>query len=173
MDSFIPLLITLVALTMYTTTLGISTLAPVVLPLPPSEFLLAHNKARSAVGVGPLQWSKKLANDTSRLVRYQRNKMSCNFAEMKLTKYGMNQFWASYMAVTPRTAVESWVEKKKYYNHTTNTCAKSQNCGVYKQVVWRKSIEFGCAQAKCSKDHVTLTICLYDPPGNVIGQKPY
>ncbi|KAF9621720.1 hypothetical protein IFM89_027418 [Coptis chinensis] len=111
--------------------------------------------------------------DTSLLIRYQRDKKSCQFADMSSTKYGMNQLWASGIPVTPQAAVESWVEKKKYYNNVNNTCAPHHNCGVYKQVVWRNSTEVGCAQAKCSKDHVTLIICLYYPPGNVIGQKPY
>ncbi|OVA18621.1 Allergen V5/Tpx-1-related [Macleaya cordata] len=141
------------------------------------QFLMAHNRARAAVRVGPLKWSDKLAFDTSLLVRLQRNNHSCNFADMSLTKYGMNQMWASGMKVTPSKAVGLWLQSKRYYNYAKNTCApRHQNCGVYKQVVWKKSLEVGCAQATCApkgKENSTITICLYHPPGNVIGERPY
>ncbi|KAI4327532.1 hypothetical protein L6164_019981 [Bauhinia variegata] len=145
----------------------------VALPKAASEFLNAHNEARATVGVQPLNWSDKLANATSLLVRYQRNKMGCQFANLTAGKYGGNQLWASGMTVTPRMAVEEWVKEKNYYNHTDNTCVPNHECGVYTQVVWRNSLELGCAQATCVKDQSTLTICFYNPPGNVIGQSPY
>ncbi|KAI8019438.1 STS14 protein [Camellia lanceoleosa] len=60
-------------------------------PAPPPnttvDFLEPHNQARAEVGVEPLKWSEKLANGTSLLVRYQRNKMGCNFANLTGSKY--------------------------------------------------------------------------------------
>ncbi|KAG6775814.1 STS14 protein-like [Populus alba x Populus x berolinensis] len=149
------------------------TAAPVPLPNVAKEFLQSHNQARAAVGVGPLKWSEMLANATSRLARYQRNKMGCQFANLSNSKYGANQLWASGMAVTPLMAVDHWVQEKNYYNHTNNSCAPNHRCGVYTQVVWRKSLELGCAQATCVKDRASLTICFYNPPGNIIGESPY
>lgn len=137
------------------------------------EYLGAHNEARAAVGVGPLRWSEALANISSRLARYQRNKMSCHFANLTNFRYGANQLWAGGAAETPRMAVEKWVEEKQYYNHADNTCAPNHQCGVYTQVVWRNSSEVGCAQAMCVKEKTSLTICLYNPPGNYIGESPY
>ncbi|KAF4380669.1 hypothetical protein F8388_017023 [Cannabis sativa] len=128
------------------------------------EYLQAHNQARAAVGVEPLDWSETLANASSRVVRYQRNKMSCNFANLTNSRYGANQFWAGGGSSTPRMAVDKWVEEKKYYNHGNNTCAPNHTCGVYTQVVWRKSLHLGCAQATCTKDQTTIAICFYDPP---------
>uniref|UniRef100_A0A5B7BX51 Putative STS14 protein-like n=1 Tax=Davidia involucrata TaxID=16924 RepID=A0A5B7BX51_DAVIN len=146
---------------------------PVAAPNATQEFLDTHNQARAEVGVGPLEWSEKLANATSLLVRYQRDKKGCNFAELSAGKYGGNQLWASGATVTPRMAVEEWVAEKKYYNYGNNSCAPDHRCGVYTQVVWRKSLELGCAQATCGKEHASLTICFYNPPGNVIGESPY
>ncbi|KAK6796834.1 hypothetical protein RDI58_004535 [Solanum bulbocastanum] len=144
---------------------------------PPSreaqEFMDAHNKARSEVGVGPLTWSPTLAKETSLLVRYQRDKQNCNFANLSNGKYGGNQLWASGTVVTPRMAVDSWVAEKKFYSYENNSCTGNDKCGVYTQVVWKKSTELGCAQATCSKGPATLTVCFYNPPGNVIGEKPY
>ncbi|PQP92512.1 STS14 protein [Prunus yedoensis var. nudiflora] len=138
-----------------------------------TEYLKAHNQARAAVGVEPLKWSESLANATSRLVRYQRDNKACNFANLTSSKYGGNQLWASGQSVTPTMVVDTWLKEKDFYNHTGNSCVPNHSCGVYTQVVWRKSVELGCAQATCVKDQSSLSICFYNPPGNVIGESPY
>lgn len=137
------------------------------------EFLDTHNQARAAVGVAPLEWSPKLANATSLLVRSQRDKMRCQFASIKPGTYGANQMWSGGETVTPREAVEEWVKEKSYYNHANNSCVPNHRCGVYTQVVWRNSSELGCAQASCVKEKASLTICFYNPPGNIVGESPY
>ncbi|KAG7607546.1 putative CAP superfamily protein [Arabidopsis thaliana] len=137
-------------------------------------FTDAHNKARAMVGVPPLVWSQTLEAAASRLARYQRNQKKCEFASLNPGKYGANQLWAKgLVAVTPSLAVETWVKEKPFYNYKSDTCAANHTCGVYKQVVWRNSKELGCAQATCTKESTVLTICFYNPPGNIIGQKPY
>ncbi|KAM7516606.1 hypothetical protein LguiA_006189 [Lonicera macranthoides] len=146
---------------------------PATPPNATEEYLAAHNAARAEVGVEPLKWSENLAKATSLLVRYQRDRQGCKFAELTAGKYGGNQLWASGQTMTPRQAVESWVAEKNYYNHANNSCAADHKCGVYTQVVWRKSMELGCAEAKCVKEQASLTICFYNPPGNVIGESPY
>ncbi|KAA8547293.1 hypothetical protein F0562_003843 [Nyssa sinensis] len=132
--------------------------APGAPPNATHDFLDAHNQARAEVGVGPLEWSEMLANATSLLVRYQRDKKGCGFAELTAGKYGGNQLWASGTTVTPRMAVDAWVAEKKYYNYANNSCAPDHQCGVYTQLVWRKSLELGCAQARCNKEQASLTI---------------
>ncbi|KAB1669802.1 hypothetical protein ES319_1Z009100v1 [Gossypium barbadense] len=149
-----------------------TTAPPSMLPPAARDFLQAHNQARAAVGVAPLKWSQQLANASSLIARYQRNKMGCQFANLTNHKYGANQLWGSGAAVTPLMAVETWVKEKDYYDYGTNTCAPNHKCGVYTQVVWKNSSDLGCSQATC-KDQVTLTICFYNPPGNYIGEKPY
>lgn len=176
MDSALLLLPLLVLSTFHGSSNGAAqptSASPTALPTAASEFLEAHNQARAAVGVGPLKWSEKLANASSRLVRYQRNKMGCQFANLINSSYGGNQLWASGMAVTPRMAVDHWVQEKIYYNHANNSCVPNHQCGVYTQVVWKKSLELGCAQAACVKERASLTVCFYNPPGNVVGESPY
>ncbi|WP_370656577.1 CAP domain-containing protein [Klebsiella pneumoniae] len=75
--------------------------------------------------------------------------------------------------MSPGAAVAAWVAEKRYYDYKSDTCAAGHQCGVYKQVVWRKTAELGCAQGGCVKDGSTLTVCFYNPPGNVVGEKPY
>uniref|UniRef100_A0A0D3FNP3 SCP domain-containing protein n=1 Tax=Oryza barthii TaxID=65489 RepID=A0A0D3FNP3_9ORYZ len=84
---------------------------------------------------------------------------------------GARAGWASYPA-RPAEVVASWVAQGRYYAHANNSCAPGQQCGTYTQVVWRRTAEVGCAQATCTTG-ATLTICLYNPHGNVQGQSPY
>lgn len=137
------------------------------------EYLDAHNQARSEVGVPPLKWSEALAKSASLMTRYQRDRQNCTFANLTTSKYGGNQLWAGGLAITPPMAVGTWVAEKKFYDYANNTCASDHRCGVYTQVVWKDSLELGCAQAQCAKQQSSLTICFYNPPGNVVGERPY
>ena len=129
-----------------------------------------HNYHRAKVGAPDIQWSDVLAEYAQ------------NWAE-KLTKtcqlqhsggqYGENIFWSS----TPRSAdyvVDDWCEEEKYFNHknTTYIKGKSSKSGHYSQVIWAKSLYVGAGMAYC-KDGSQMWVCVYDPPGNFIGEKAY
>ncbi|CAN6286933.1 unnamed protein product [Urochloa humidicola] len=134
-------------------------------------YLAPHNQARAAVGVAPLRWSGDLASAAGKVVAQQQRQGGCAFADMVASQYGANQGWASYRA-SPGEVVASWVAQGRYYAHGNNTCAAGRQCGTYTQVVWRRTAEVGCAQATCATG-ATLTLCLYNPHGNVQGQSPY
>ncbi|CAL4935749.1 unnamed protein product [Urochloa decumbens] len=134
-------------------------------------YLAPHNQARAAVGVPPLSWSVDLATAAGKIVAQQQRQGGCAFADMGASQYGANQGWASYRA-SPGEVVASWVAQGRYYAHANNTCAAGRQCGTYTQVVWRRTAEVGCEQATCATG-ATLTICLYNPHGNVQGQSPY
>ncbi|EPS72456.1 hypothetical protein M569_02307, partial [Genlisea aurea] len=139
-----------------------------------AEYVDAHNAARGEVGVPPLKWSAFLANASGLYVRLQRDKQNCSFADLSRIEYGANQIWTRGFTPSPTAAVGSWIAEKKFYNYTDNSCQADRRCGVYTQIVWRKTTDLGCAQAVCSNaQQSSLTICMYDPPGNVIGEKPY
>jgi hypothetical protein len=136
-----------------------------------NEYLAPHNQARAAVGVAPLRWSADLASAAGKVVAQQQRTGGCAFADMGDSPFGANQGWASYLA-SPGEVVASWVAQGKFYSHGNNTCEAGRQCGTYTQVVWRRSAEVGCAQATCATG-ATLTLCLYNPHGNVQGQSPY
>lgn len=135
------------------------------------EYLAPHNQARAAVGVPPLRWSAELASAAAKTVAQRQREGGCAFADLGASPYGANQGWASYRA-RPAEVVASWVDQGRYYSHANNTCAAGRQCGTYTQVVWRRTAEVGCAQATCATG-ATLTLCLYNPHGNVQGQSPY
>uniref|UniRef100_A0ACD5WD50 Uncharacterized protein n=1 Tax=Avena sativa TaxID=4498 RepID=A0ACD5WD50_AVESA len=142
-------------------------------PAASDEFLAPHNKARAAVRVPPLRWSAELAAAAASTTSQQQQQpdKNCGFADMRASPYGANQGWASYPA-RPAEVVASWVEQGKYYTRANNSCVAGKQCGTYTQVVWRRTAWLGCAQASCASG-ATLTLCLYDPHGNVQGQSPY
>ncbi|KAK3129023.1 hypothetical protein QOZ80_6BG0470280 [Eleusine coracana subsp. coracana] len=108
------------------------------------DFVNLHNKARAAVGVGPVG------------------------------PYGENLFWGSAgRAWTAADAVRLWVKQKANYDYNTDTCAVGKKCGSYKQMVWRESTRIGCSRVVCAANLGVFIICSYDPPGNFIGERPF
>jgi len=94
---------------------------------------------------------------------------------------GENLFATTVM--DPRKAVEqavaSWVGERTDYDYAKNRCIGGKVCGHYTQVVWRHTRRMGCGVASCTggspfhANEWTLVVCNYDPPGNVVGEKPY
>lgn len=146
--------------------------AQIQMPNAPKQFLAEHNQARAAVHVSPLNWNQSLTKEARRLASYQRDRKSCQSADLSSIDYGSNQAGGGHN-MTPRQAVARWVSEGQFYNHAKNSCAQGHQCGVYTQVVWNTTSEVGCAQARCVMGDTTLTICLYFPPGNYPGESPY
>jgi pathogenesis-related protein 1 len=139
------------------------------------QLLQLHNKARQEVGAGPLRWSKQLANYAQEwAVHLALTK--CGLEHRPDTgewrrEHGENLFMgtAGYYGVAD--AVKGWVDEKKYYKGETLTSGNWHASGHYTQVVWKDTKELGCAKIACKGN--IIVVCNYDPPGNVLGQKPY
>ncbi|TYH88937.1 hypothetical protein ES332_D01G223500v1 [Gossypium tomentosum] len=84
--------------------------------------------------------------------------------------YGENLAEASY-ALSGAEAVTLWVDERPHYNYDANQCVGGE-CLHYTQVVWRNSTRLGCARVKCNSGWWFVT-CNYDPPGNIVGERPY
>jgi hypothetical protein len=86
---------------------------------------------------------------------------------------GENIFASSAMA-TASGAVTAWASEGAHYHYDTNSCDSGAVCGHYTQVVWRTTLQLGCAIASCPQLRFPSTIvCDYGPGGNVGSQKPY
>jgi hypothetical protein len=78
-------------------------------------------------------------------------------------------------------AVAAWAGEASFYDYATNSCTAGQDCGHYTQIVWRDSIRVGCAHQACTVNSPfgarnptwDFWVCDYEPPGNVVGQRPY
>uniref|UniRef100_A0A803M9H6 SCP domain-containing protein n=1 Tax=Chenopodium quinoa TaxID=63459 RepID=A0A803M9H6_CHEQI len=133
-------------------------------------FLDGHNLARSQVGVGPYTWDQNLeafAQDYANKAKLG----DCNTYKGSKGSYGLNR-GIGYDSLSSSQAMKTWVNQKKNYNYTSNSCAQGQDCSAYTQVVWRKSVRLGCASVMCSAEW-PLYVCVYDPAGNIPGERPY
>jgi len=71
-------------------------------------------------------------------------------------------------------AASSWASESVYYTYSTNTCQSGQMCGHYTQMVWKNSVNIGCAIVYCSNLlFKTSVLCDYGPGGNYVGERPY
>jgi len=131
------------------------------------EMLAAHNSVRAQVGVPALVWSDRLASQALRwgqlLAAHRR------FGHNPNSPYGENLFEIQGARATPAEVVGDWAGEAAHYDYRTGRC--HGNCGHYTQVVWRSTREVGCAVTRSRE--VEIWVCEYDPPGNIIGRKPY
>ncbi len=139
------------------------------------QLIRLHNKARADVGVGPVSWSKKLAIYAQEWA----NNLASIDCELRhrphsgkwKQEYGENLFigTAGYYGVAD--AVKSWESEKTYYHGQTLNPSNWYESGHYTQIVWENTKQIGCAKIECNGD--LIVVCNYNPPGNVLGQKPY
>lgn len=131
------------------------------------DMLAAHNAVRANAGVPPLEWSSRLA---MRAHSWAETLLARNeFAHSPKSPYGENLFKVSGAHVSPRQVVDQWAAEARDYDYRSNRCKNV--CGHYTQIVWRATREVGCGVARTDK--VEIWVCDYDPPGNVVGQRPY
>jgi pathogenesis-related protein 1 len=134
-----------------------------------------HNKARADVGVGPFVWSAKLAAYAQKWADHLAA-IGCRMEHRPSSGawrriYGENLFMGTAGYYGVGDAVDSWVSEKKDYRGGALTSSNWHGAGHYTQIVWRGSKELGCAKTVCKG--MVIVVCNYDPPGNVLGEKPY
>lgn len=129
-----------------------------------------HNKVRADVGVGPLQWSPGLANYAQEWADHLAGS-TCTMKHRTDGLYGENLFQGTVGAYTAPDGAKLWEGEKKDYPGGILTRANSQSVGHYTQMVWRSTRMLGCGEAQCGT--MLIVACNYDPPGNVLGRKPY
>ena len=139
------------------------------------QLISLHNKVRADVGVGPVTWSKELAVYAQEWANHLAS-TSCSLQHRPNSGkwkrgYGENLFMgtAGYFGVAD--AVMSWEGEKRYYRGQTLDHSNWYDSGHYTQMVWKESQQIGCAKAECNGN--LIIVCNYNPPGNILGQKPY
>jgi len=134
-----------------------------------------HNKARSNVGVGPLVWSKSLAGYAQSWADHLAS-TSCRLEHRPHSgkwkqEYGENLFMGTTGYYGAADAVRAWESEKSLYHGESLSPSNWYPSGHYTQLVWKNTSQIGCAKAECRGN--VIVVCNYDPPGNVMGQKPY
>lgn len=129
-----------------------------------------HNKVRADVGVGPLAWSDDLAAQAQQWAE-QLAGSGCAMKHRQPNAYGENQFQGTLGAYSAVDAAKAWESEKKDYRGGPINEATFAPTGHYTQMVWRQTTRLGCGEAVCRR--TLIVACNYDPPGNVIGRRPY
>jgi len=139
------------------------------------DLLQLHNQARAEVGVSPLMWSKELAIYAQEWADHLAS-TQCRLehrppSDREEHEYGENLFMgtAGYYGVAD--AVKAWEDEKIYYKGEPLNSSNWDDAGHYTQIVWENTKEVGCAKVACKGN--IIVVCNYDPPGNILGQKPY
>jgi pathogenesis-related protein 1 len=131
------------------------------------DLLAAHNAVRARLGVASLVWSDRLAV----LAQDWADKLLAHnqFAHRPNNRYGENLFEITGATASPEEVVNTWAAETRNYEYKSNTC--HGECLHYTQIVWRDTREVGCGVARRGVREVW--VCDYEPPGNVVGERPY
>jgi len=127
----------------------------------------AHNAVRARVGVPPLVWADELAAVAQ---GWANHLIATNaFSHSPNNRFGENLYTITGGTASPANVVGMWADEARGYDIRSSTC--SGVCGHYTQIVWGETRAVGCAVA--ANPYREVWVCDYDPPGNVIGYRPY
>jgi pathogenesis-related protein 1 len=129
-----------------------------------------HNKVRADVGVVPLQWSPALANYAQAWADHLASTI-CRMKHRADGLYGENLFQGTAGTYSAVDGAKAWESEKVDYHGGVLTRSNWQPVGHYTQMVWRDTRMLGCGEAVC--ETTLIVACNYDPPGNVLGRKPF
>lgn len=144
--------------------------------------LAAHNAVRAMVQTTPalpaLTWNADLAATAAAWVAMCKDVeaptglVDHNGGRSTGHPYYVGEnIYASSGTATGADAVQSWASEKANYNYANDTC--NGTCGHYTQLVWRDTLEVGCALGTCAGlTYPSTIVCDYGPGGNS-GGKPY
>ena len=137
------------------------------------EILNAHNQHRATVGVAPLTWSDTLSSHAQEWVDYLAS--LGNLQHSQNTGEGENLWMGSSSNYSYAQMVESWGSEQQYFvggvSPDFSSTGQFQDVGHYTQIVWKDTVEVGCAVASANGND--FLVCRYSPPGNVPGQTAY
>jgi hypothetical protein len=143
----------------------------------------AHNAIRAMVTgttpLPPMKWDPALATlatnwasqcidmDGNGLVDHSSQQYRSNAAGYQ---YVGENIYASGGNATGPQAVNYWAMEKANFTYPTGC---SGTCGHYTQIVWRTSVNVGCALVNCpALQYKSVVLCNYGPGGNS-GGAPY
>merc|ERR1712000_804498 len=130
-----------------------------------TSILNSHNLFRSYVDYPAMAWSDTLASFA------QNSANTCVMQHTADNSYGENIYMTTAPSTTGWDAAYAWYAEVDSYNQMfagQSTGDFSEETGHYTQLIWKSSIELGCAVSQCSSG--TYVFCEYSPPGNVGGE---
>jgi len=126
--------------------------------------LLQETNAKRALHGAPLMtWNWELADYAA---NYAANNFDCNNVQLIHSggPYGENLAAGYVGGFEP---VDAWYDEIKDYDYSNP--GYSGATGHFTQLIWKASVELGCAVVMCNNEWRQYTICEYNPRGNLVG----
>jgi hypothetical protein len=138
------------------------------------DWLHAHNMARREVGLVPLAWSERLAEDAAAWARHLARNNLYDHASPQLRKgQGENLWRGSKGYWNARQKIGFFVDEKRHFRPgnfpDVSRTGRWSDVGHYTQIIWPQTREVGCAMALTPRDEVL--VCRYWPAGNIWGHR--
>ena len=136
--------------------------------------ITGHNKARAELGLPPMEWNPALVVDAQVYARKLAASGRFEHSEEPrgLQPEGENLWTGTRGAYSYEEMIGHWVEERLSYRRGVtpdfSTTGHWQDVAHYTQIIWRDTVQFGCATA--SNDTDDYLVCRYTPPGNVVGR---
>ncbi len=135
-----------------------------------AELIAAHNTYRTSLGLPPLRWSGVLADEAQNWAEHL-----AQIGTLQHSGPGQNLAWATAGSVSLPQLVNLWGSERRYFQNGNfpdiSSTGNWADVGHYSQIVWATTNMVGCGFAEgYGRDYL---VCNYDPPGNVMGQRPY
>jgi pathogenesis-related protein 1 len=141
------------------------------------QFVAYHNKVRSEVRVGPVEWSPEIAAYAQ---KWADRLAERGTLEHRPTAGDWARVYGENLAINKSTlaGAEAWHSEVRDYPEVRPIPSdfNTLKAGHYTQMVWRKTQRIGAGVAVVKNGRfkgMTLVVCNYDPPGNMVGEKPY
>lgn len=145
-------------------------------PAGPNDFahtlLAQHNLERDRLGIAPLSWSHKLAQDAQgwAQVLAQRGWME-HASYVQRAGEGENLWMGTAGMYDADFMVGAFVGERRYFARGTfpkvSTTGRWEDVGHYTQLIWPGTKEVGCAVARNARND--FLVCRYWPAGNMVG----
>ena len=146
-------------------------------PTDVESFVGYHNKIRSQLGVEPVVWSPEIAAYAQKWA----DRLALNG---ELEHRPIDGEWARIYGenlAIDRSIVacaEAWHSEVKDYPSVEPIPSdfSTFTAGHYTQMVWRRTKRIGAGMAVVKDGRfkgMIVVVCNYDPPGNMVGEKPY
>ena len=139
--------------------------------------LAGHNAARGTLGLPPLRWSETLADDARAYARElaRTGRFEHSPQPRGNPPQGENLWTGTRGAYSYEEMIGHWVAERRFYRPLpvpdSSATGRFGDVGHYSQIVWRATLEVGCAEARGRRDD--FLVCRYLPVGNIVGQLAY
>ena len=139
------------------------------------RILAAHNKERTDLGLHPLSWDPMLAQSAQHWADYLASSGRFEHAPEDRNDPEGENLWAGTKGYyAPEAMVDAWIREKKFFRigvfPDNSTTGKVEDIGHYTQVIWRTTLDVGCAEASSHTEDIL--VCRYAEAGNYKGERP-